>query len=95
VITLRHIEFPNPNEIETGARASPAPTARHSSAQGKALGSRPTNFISPERASFPAARAKGFALSGLRIFCAFHPGLCPGLMNDGLSGLCALTHQLF
>jgi hypothetical protein len=75
------------------AALSPAPTGRHSSAQGKAPGLRPTNVISPERASLPA-RADGSALSGLEIFRTPYPGLCPGLMNDGLSGLAALTSQL-
>ena len=83
----------NPFGIETGVVA-PAPKGRHSSAQGKALGLRPTNFISPERAPLPA-RANRSALSGLGIFRTRHPGLCPGLTNCGLSGLCIWLALVF
>lgn len=68
-----------------------APKGRKTIAQGEALGLRPTNFLSPERAA-QRTHEKWFALSGLGIFRTFNPGLRPGLSNDGLSGLDRAEH---
>ncbi len=47
------------------------PKGRHSSAQGKALGSHHRNLFSPERAELRAAAGQsGLALSGLEMICA-------------------------
>ena len=80
----------NPFGIKTRARF-PAPTGRHSTAQGKALGQGTKHFSSPERASL-GRRSCGSALSGLAPVASSNPGLCPGLSNDGPSGLAALAH---
>ena len=71
---IRHSSFP-----------FPAPTGRHSIAQGEALGSSEKHFSSPERARLRPTGCS--ALSGLQSVWAINPGLCPGLSNDGLSGL--------
>ncbi len=50
------------------ARSCSGPKGRHSSAQGKALGSRARNLFSPERAELRAAFGQsGCALSGLEM----------------------------
>jgi hypothetical protein len=73
----------------TEARSCLGPKGRHSKAQGKALGLDGNELLSPERAELQAGwNARGFAPSGLeRIPGAANPGLCPGLMNGGLSAL--------
>jgi hypothetical protein len=53
------------------ARSCSGPKGRHSSAQGKALGSRPRNLFSPERAELRAAFGQSsYALSGLGTICS-------------------------
>ncbi len=74
--------------VRCGAERStrfPAPTGRHSIAQGEVLGSSDKHFSSPERARL--RRPVCSALSGLESVRVINPGLCPGLSNDGLSGL--------
>jgi hypothetical protein len=52
------------------ARSGSGPKGRHSSAQGKALGSHHPSLFSPEMAELGSLRQDGFAISELEIICS-------------------------
>ena len=70
------------------------PKGRHSSAQGTALGLRPRNLFSPERAELRAAlRDDGFALSGLEMICS--TGTQGFALGWRMTGFQPLAHGAF